>query len=249
MGRICLREGVFFMGTVILQAALLAASLSLDALAACLAFGAQGIRVPASSALVLGGGCSGLLAVSLAAGSGVSGWVPPQAAAWLSFLVLGGMGLVRLCDSAVKGLIRTRWGSGPRRLDFSLMHLRFLLLIYADSTQADVNGSQDLSPKEAASLAAALSLDGLAAGFGAGVGQGGTPGEQLAFWATAVVLCLGCSLASVWGGCRLGRMLARRLSRRRTPGGENGWEGDLSWLSGTVLLLLGAAKLRRLSGI
>lgn len=227
------------MGTELLQAGLLALSLSLDALAACLAFGAQGIRVPGGSMLVLSFGCSGLLAVSLAAGSGVSSWVPPQAAAGLSFLVLGGMGLVRLCDSAIKRLIRTRWGSEPRKLDFSLLHLRFLLLVYADSTQADANGSQNLSPREAASLAVALSLDGLAAGFGAGVGHGGTPQAQMAFWAAAVVLSLGCNLAAVWGGCRLGRALARGLSRR-----ARGWEGDLSWLSGVVLVLLGAAKLR-----
>ena len=50
------------------QAFLLAAALSVDTFVACFAYGAEKIRIPFSSVMVISGVCSAILAVSLLLG-------------------------------------------------------------------------------------------------------------------------------------------------------------------------------------
>lgn len=52
-----------------------------------------------------------------------------------------------------------------------MFNFRFVLRLYADPEMADQDCSKTISPGEALSLAAALSLDGLAVGFGAALGE------------------------------------------------------------------------------
>lgn len=215
-----------------LEAAFLVAALSLDALVASMAFGTEKIKVPFSSALVIDLVCSGLLGISLFAGSVVQGWVTPGTAAIISFLTLFIMGMIRLFDSFVKRLIhrfrdslKNRNGN-PAKIKFQLFNLNFILQVYADSVEADANHSKHLSPSEAISLAVALSLDGLAAGFGAGI----TPVNH---W-QIVFFSLIFNLLAVLLGCKIGSSLAKKT------------EKDLSWISGAVLILLGSSKLLRL---
>ena len=95
--------------------------------------------------------------------------------------------------------------------------------VCVDSTQADFNGSQSLSVVEAVSLAAALSLDGLAAGFGAGMLE--QDGRMVLVLALAVNLLM----------LQIGWKLGKRCSERA--------KGDLSWLSGAVLITMGLLRL------
>jgi putative sporulation protein YtaF len=97
------------------------------------------------------------------------------------------------------------------------------LNIYADPQKADSDYSRVLSSLEATSLAVALSIDGLGAGFGAGL---------VAVNLIEVVLfSLIFGIVSVMIGCYIGNKIAEKLTI------------NLSWLSGILLILLGVLKL------
>lgn len=149
-----------------LEALLLVVALSLDAFVASFAYGAQRIRIPYSSAAIISVICTAMLAVSLLAGSLLRPFLPQSLTKGLCFAILFLLGLVKLCDSTIKTLIR-KHKRMHRQVSFSLFSLKFILDVYADPEKADRDGSRELSPAEAASLAVALSLDGLAVGFGA----------------------------------------------------------------------------------
>lgn len=203
----------------VLESILLVASLSTDAFAASIAYGAGKIRVPAGSVLVISAVCSAMLGASLLAGSFVSRFLPPGVTRWLCFGLLLAIGLLRLCDNFLKNQIRRR-----RRVDlhFSASQLHFVLTIYADAKAADLDGSQHLSVREAAALAVALSLDGLTVGFGAAVAGTG-------IW-TPILASLLLTALAVKGGCALGARLSRLPF-------------DLSYLSGLLLIVLAVLRL------
>jgi len=201
----------------IIEAVLLAAALSVDALLASFAYGSQKIKIPLPSLVVLGLICSGVLGFTLFLGAEAGGLVSEGVARWLSFAILFGLGLMRVFDSWLKHWIRKR-GSRGGRITFTMFRLNFILQIYADPKVADRDGSRSLSAGEAAALAVALSLDGIAAGLGAGL-----MGASL--WLTTGATFL-LTIAAVALGCRLGGRLAGRM------------QADISWISGGLLILL-----------
>ena len=207
---------------ILLEALVLASALSLDALVASFAYGSSRIRLPFSSVATISLVCSAILGVSLLAGAALRPFLPHGAAKALCFGILFLLGLVKLFDGITKAVIR-KHTSLNKQISFSMFSLRCVLTLYADPEQADRDRSKTLSPKEAVSLAVALSLDGAAVGFGAAMGHA-SPG--------AVVLC---SLAANAAALGLGAWLGRRLARCLP------W--DLSWVSGGVLILLGILKL------
>ena len=195
------------------HAAMLAAAMSTDTFVACFAYGTNRIRIPPASAAVVTLVSSGILLLALAAGQAVRAFIPQGAVTAICFVLLFVLGVARLCDSSIKALVRR----------FSIFSLRCILNIYADPEKADRDASRELSVREAAPLAAALSLDGLAAGFGAGM-------AAINLWmAAGMSLALG--LAVVLGGSMLGKRLAEH-SRL-----------DLSWLSGALLIVLAFCRL------
>lgn len=206
----------------VLEALLLVSALSLDAFAASFAFGVEKIRVPFSSAVVISVVCSAMLTISLFFGSFVKPWLPPGTAAAIGFLILFSLGLTRLFDSAIKRAIRKSC-SHMADFQFKLLNFHFLLRIYADSTEADVNKSKTLSATEASSLAIALSLDGLATGFGAGITEAG--------YIEVVFFSLLVGLLAVILGCRLGGRLSQKSSL------------DLTWFGGLMLIFLAVMKI------
>lgn len=205
----------------VLPALLLALASSVDAFAASFSYGTARIAVPRASQLAVSAICASTLALSHLLGGILAPFLPEGITHWLSVLILAALGLCKLFDSSLKCWIRKRQG-GKREIRFSALRLHFILQIYADPQEADADDSRVLSPREAAALAAALSLDGLAAGFGSGLAGGGAILIfMLAFAATA---------GAVAGGCRLGRRVARRT------------EKDLSWAGGALLLLLALVR-------
>ena len=151
----------------LLEAAVLALALSLDTFAAGISLGARRIRIPAASLLALSLTCSLSLLVSILLGGLLGDWISPHAANLISCMLLCGIGGVRLFDSLVKGLLR-RCCESERSFILRFQNLKIFLQVCIDSTQADFNRSNSLSCLEAVSLAVALSLDGLVAGFGSG---------------------------------------------------------------------------------
>ena len=206
----------------ILQAVLLAAALSVDALAASFAYGSQKLRIPVGSMLVISLVCSAVLGLTLLLGTQMGEWMSDSLAAALSFTILFGLGILRVFDSGLKNWIRRRGAPGGQ-IQFSAFRLNFILRVYADPKTADFDGSRTLSLSEATALAAALSLDGVAAGLGAGLFGAG------ALLAVGVTFAL--TLLAVAAGCRLGSRLATRLT------------ADISWISGALLILLAVLQL------
>lgn len=205
-----------------LEALLLVVALSLDAFVASFAYGAQRIRIPYSSAAIISVICTAMLAVSLLAGSLLRPFLPQSLTKGLCFAILFLLGLVKLCDSTIKTLIR-KHKRMHRQVSFSLFSLKFILDVYADPEKADRDGSRELSPAEAASLAVALSLDGLAVGFGAAL--------MKVNFLMVMLFSLAVGMLAVRLGGKIGNRAAQKLPF------------DLSWLSGALLIVLAILKL------
>ena len=203
------------------EAALLVFALSLDAFAASFAYGTDRIQIPVSSMLVINGISTGILAISLFLGSLLKNVLPVRLTGALCFAILLILGTEKLCDSAIKAYIRSG-RQVQNKVSFSFLNLNFILRVYADPKKADVDASKTLSPAEAASLAVALSLDGLAVGLGAAMHA--INGIQV------LVLSLAIGAAAVMGGSILGNRLSRKSSV------------NLSWLSGILLIALAFLK-------
>lgn len=214
--------GLFSSLTSFAEALLLVLAISTDAFAAALAYGTRKIHIPVLSAVTISGICSGILLLSLLLGGIIRPALPDGLTAGLGFAILFLLGFVKLFDSSIKAYIR-RHQKLNKRIRFSFCSLKFILTVYADPSEADQDASRVLSPLEAASLAVALSLDGLAAGVGAGFSSFS--------WLGMLLLSFGISLAAVGGGYVIGRHLAEKS------------QVDLSWLGGLLLILLAFMKL------
>lgn len=218
-----MREGVFMFSMLsIVEALVIVTALSFDAFVSSFSYGAGKIKIPLSSLLVINLICSGTLALALLSGGALSLWLPREATTALSFLLLLSLGIIKIFDSALKSLIR-KHRSFEKKIHFSISRLDFILNVYANPEEADRDHSRILSPSEAAFLALALSLDGLAVGFGAGLSQTG-PLLVVAFSLMADTLAIAL-------GSHLGNHFSRKL------------RFDLSWLSGALLILLAIIKL------
>lgn len=204
------------------EAALLVLAISTDAFAAALAYGTRKIRIPVLSAVTISVICSGMLLLSLFVGGIIRPVVPEGLTIGLGFSILFLLGFVKLFDSSIKAYIR-RHQKLNKRIRFSFCSLKFILTVYADPSEADQDASRVLSPLEAASLAVALSLDGLAAGVGAGFSSFS--------WFSMLILSFSIGLAAVGSGYVIGRRVAEKS------------QADLSWLGGILLIVLAFMKL------
>ena len=205
---------------MLLECLALVLILSLDAFAASLAYGADKIEIPPTSTAVISAICSLLLALSLAFGGLLAPLLSIGVIRWLPFSILLILGAVKLFDSSLKRLISKR---GGQKLRLKAFRMKFILQIYADPSVADADSSRVLSAKEAASLAVAMSLDGLAIGFGAGLAS---QSPTLTF-----VLCFAITAMAVKAGQLAGKKLSLRLQR------------SMGWISGVFLILLALSKL------
>lgn len=205
-----------------LEVLLLVTALSVDAFVASFAYGSNKIKLPFSSVSVITLISSAALMVSLLVGGLIRTYVPGGMTRTFCFLILFALGITKLFDSSIKSLIRKR--RIRKKLHFSFFHLKFILNIYANPEEADCDASQTLSPKEAVPLAFALSLDGLAVGFGAALTHV-NPWEALL-----------CSLAVNTAAIMLGGVSGNKIAEKIPV--------DLSWLGGALLLVLAFLKLR-----
>ena len=206
----------------LLEALILTTALSVDALIASFAYGSQKIKLPLPSIFVISLICSGMLGLSLFLGAQAASFLSDGLAVGISFTILFGLGLLRVCDSSLKNWIR-KSSQLQGQIKFSLFHFKFILKVYADPKWADVDKSRSLSIKEAAALSVALSLDGLAAGLGVGLtGAGALLSVGLLFLLT---------LGAIGAGCGLGGKFAQKL------------DTDISWVSGSLLILLAVLRL------
>lgn len=209
------------MFSFLMEVLVLVLALSVDTFVACFAYGAEKVKIPWTSALVLSGISTGLLLLSLGAGGLLGKLLPAHVTRGVCFIILLSLGLVKLFDGSVKAFLR-RGQKFDRQLHFSVSGLRFILTVYADPEEANQEDVTVLSAKEAVSLGAALSLDSAAAGLGAGAA-----GMQ---FAVTAVCAFEIGLLAVLAGCMLGNRLADRV------------RFSVSWVGGVLLILLAFLK-------
>lgn len=206
----------------ILEAAALASALSMDAFVASFAYGSRKIKIPMLSVQIINLVCSSILGISLFLGAIVKQFIPGWLTTVICFAILFVLGMSKLLDSVTKSIIR-RYSNLNKEIQFSMFNFRFILSLCANPEDTDVDGSKIISSAEAFSLAIALSLDGLAVGFGAALGN---------VSGLAVFLCsLLIGTLAVLLGCYIGNKIARKLTF------------NLSWLSGALLIVLAFMKL------
>lgn len=195
-------------------------SLSTDAFAAGLAYGASKIKIPVLSSVVISLICSGMLLVSMFAGGILNQFISPEITRGICFFLLLIMGLVKLFDHCIKSYIRKH-----RNLHFNFASndLKFVLNVYADVECADSDNSKYLSIKEAIALAAALSLDSLAVGIGTAMSG--------INYTLPTIISLILTFIAVKSGCRLGEHIPKFIPF------------DMSYISAILLIILGITRL------
>jgi len=206
----------------IVEALFLTFALSVDAMVSGFAYGTKQIKIPISSIIIINIICSSMLAAAMLAGNYLNQFIPERMATIICFILLLILGAIKLFDSFFKTLINKNNGI-KKIINFSLFNIRFILNIYANPESADRDASCVLSPIEAISLAIALSLDGLAVGFGTGLK------ETDIFLVT--LLSLFTNAAAILIGCQIGNTLARKVHL------------NLSWIGGLLLIILAFMKL------
>jgi len=206
----------------LMGAAALALSVSLDAFAAAFAYGCKKIEIPILSALIINLVCTAALGLSFLFGSVILQYVPAWVAVSLSFGILFVIGITKLLDSITKSIIR-KHSNINKEVKLSLFNFKFILRLYADPEDADIDESKSISSKEAVVLAVSLSLDGFAVGFGA---------AMLGFNVLVIIaFSLLANGLALWLGDVLGNKAAKSL------------RFNISWLAGVILIGLAVLQL------
>ena len=132
---------------LILNALLLVSALSLDTFVVAFSYGANRIKIPLLSAVIISFICSASLAAALYAGAFFANVIPAAAALFVCAAILLCIGSAKLGESVFKQKTFTGICAGER--------------IAA------------LKPAQAAALSLVLSIDSITAGFGAGLTESG----------------------------------------------------------------------------
>ena len=209
-------------GCLTLNELLLVLALVTDAFIACFAYGAQGIRIPWPSALLVGGVGTGVLLLSMTVSAQLGRFLPQKLCTAISFGVIFSLGFLSVFQNAVKSALAKRTDAA-KRLRFRWAGISFAVTVYLDETKADADHSKVLSPREALLLGAVLSLDS----FGIGLGSGLSPHRLSLLCGLSLIL----HPAAVLLGRRIGQKTAGKLP-----------EG-VSSLGGVLLIILAFLRL------
>ena len=207
---------------VFLEALLLSASLSMDAFTAGFAYGSNKIKIPFKSVQVINVIGVIILGISLLIGSVIKQYINSNITIIICFVILFILGILKLLDSITKAIIR-KYNNFNKEIKFSIFSFKFILNLYANPEEADVDSSKTISSREAVSVAIALSLDSMAVGLGAALGNVNGIALVCSSFITGMI--------AIILGCYLGNKIAEKM------------ELDLSWISGVILILLAFSKI------
>lgn len=205
-----------------METLLLVFTLSLDAFVASIAYGANKIKIPFLSLIIINIMCSVFLALSIFLGCQIKKIIPENIAIVFSFSILFLLGVYYLFESIVKSYLEKNLES-KEKVKIKLFDIYFVIDVYIDETKADFNHSKILESKEALYLATALSLDSLAVGFGSSLVS--------INYLHVIVLSFAMGMVSIWSGSFLGKKIIEIT------------KVNLSWLSGIMLIILAILKL------
>lgn len=216
-------EGVIEMGFLIsaLSALLLTCAVSLDAFVASFAYGTNKIKIPFRSILVINIVCSSILGIALVGGCLIGQYIPDMVTKWFCFAILSVISFTKFFECLIKKWINKSKSVTPKK-EFSFLNFKFCIQLLGDPTMADSDKSKTLSSKEAFALAVSLSLDGFAVGIGTGM-------VDINIFEVFLFSLLTGMLAVI-----LGQMAGYTIAKKTNL--------NLSWLSGTILLILAISK-------
>ena len=197
------------------QACLLALAVCMDTFFAAVGCSMHGIVIPKRCALLISTVGTAFLTVSLFGAQMLEHILPEHVFDYAGFLILLFLGISQLMKEMLTALFR------KHRPHWKWNALGLVIDICFDETLADTDHSQILSMREAIAYSAALSLDSLASGLGAGIQKQDIP------VCLAVTFCAGFLLTLA--GTKIGRICHKRHS--------------LSWLGGVLLLILAFGRL------
>lgn len=207
---------------IILESILFITALSTDALIASFAYGSNKIKIPFISIQIISFICTAILGISLFLGTFLKPYIPAELLKIVSFIILLLLGITKLLDNIIKTIIK-KYTVFRKEIKFSMLNLNFILNIYANPKEADIDHSNTLSPGEALSLAIALSIDSLASGVGAALGNVNIP--------VTIAASLILSMIAVKSGEIIGYKLSDKVPFQ------------LSWLGGMLLIIVACMRL------
>lgn len=199
---------------------LLVLAVCIDSFIVSMAYGAQSIKIPLKSVMIIAGFGTFFLGVSLYLAKFLQQFFSLQICYYISFTILFIIGIISLFQTQMKYYLKKH---KEGKLMFSLKEISFVVDVYIDETKADADHSKVLSAKEAVYLAIALSIDSLATGIAFGMAVQ-DPREVLliSFLMGVMILAIG-----QWIGKRISKVL----------------DFDLSWITGVILLILAFSRL------
>lgn len=203
-------------GDFLLKEIILSVIVSVDIFLAAAAYECSGIKIPLTSAAVINGIGAFFLWLSLVFSYILSRFIPEKLCIGLGFFIILTIGISTIYKSLIRNLVRRLENRGELSL-----HTRgsgIVIKLYLDDTAADTDNSKRLSIIEAATLAAAASVDSLSIGLA--VGSGGISP------AAAAVFTFIAGFAAIL----LGRITGRKCSETNL---------DFSWIGGAALILFG----------
>lgn len=201
---------------------MLALAISVDAFAAAFTYGADGIKIPRASALVIHALSLACICASLVIGLNLGEYLPEGFTRIAGFAIMLALGVVKLFDGIFKSLLM-KTESRKKDIAFSLMSLNFILSVYANPESADADRSKSLSPREAAILALTLSADSFPIGIGMGL-------SDFPLWCVVPLMILADEAA-----LRLGNFFGKKAAEKLRP--------DVSWLGGALLIIMAFSKI------
>lgn len=215
--------------SVFFTLAVFALALNIDAVAAGVAYGVRGIRVPLTSILIISGMSVAAITLSMSAGGVLAEFIPTEAARRIGGVVLLAIGLWILYQSMSEKKGRPLTGGEEEILPRTVLQIRIknmgiVIKILKDPHRADLDSSGMISPGEAVLLGAALAMDSLGAGFAVSL-----LGFNLL--TTAVVVGLG-HIIMTYLGLYVGRMA-----------GATSFCRHVVTLPGCILIALGLYKI------
>lgn len=188
---------------------LLVIVVSIDCFACALTYGLCRIRVGFLSVATISLAGSFVLWLALMCSQLISRFLPPEIAQRGGGILLILMGIMMIFKRMARKCFRGKGCS--------------LGAIFLDETKADIDGSKDISVKEALFLSFILSTDCMLSGLSAGLGFS----DYQRRW--SVILNFFVGIFAIYLGLFIGKLFSKRLKRV-----------DLSVLDGMVLIMLGS---------
>lgn len=195
----------------LLTLAVFALALNIDAIAAGVAYGVRGIRVPLASIFIISGMSVAAIVLSMTAGGMLAGLIATETARRIGGSVLLVIGLWILFQSLREARGRDGAERAEEQLPKTVLQIRIknmgvVIKILREPHRADLDKSGLISPGEAILLGAALAMDSLGAGFAVSLLGFKTVTTALVVGLGHIIMtCLGLSLGRMAGETNLCR--------------------------------------------